>query len=32
MNAFVYIEGGPTGANSKEGIIRCREGFRKLLD
>lgn len=32
MNAFVYVEGGPSGADSKEGTIRCREGFHKLLD
>jgi hypothetical protein len=32
VNAFVYVEGGPSGADSKEGTIRCREGFHKLLD
>jgi len=31
VNAFVYVEGGPSGPHSKEGTIRCREGFHKLL-
>ena len=29
MSARVYLEG---GGNSKEGKVRCREGFRKLLE
>jgi hypothetical protein len=32
VNAYIYIEGGGTGADSKEVDIRCREGFRKLLE
>jgi hypothetical protein len=32
VSAYVYIEGGGTGAQSKEVDIRCREGFRKLLE
>ena len=32
MSAFLYLEGGGSGANSKELDIRCREGFRKLLE
>lgn len=32
MSAYLYIEGGGTGADSKEVDICCREGFRKLLD
>ena len=32
MSAYLYIEGGGTGADSKEVDIRCREGFRKLLE
>ena len=31
MSAYIYIEGGGTGEQSKEVDIRCREGFRKLL-
>jgi hypothetical protein len=31
VSAFIYIEGGGTGEQSKEVDIRCREGFRKLL-
>ena len=29
MSARVYLEG---GGNSREGKVRCREGFRKLLE
>ncbi len=29
MSARIYIEG---GGNSKEGKVRCREGFRKLFE
>ena len=32
MSAYIYIEGGGTSADSKEVDIRCREGFRKLLE
>ena len=32
MSAYLYIEGGGTGVDSKEADIRCREGFRKLLE
>jgi Domain of unknown function (DUF4276) len=32
VSAFLYIEGGGTGAGSKEVDILCREGFRKLLE
>ena len=32
MSAHLYIEGSRTGANSKEAQIRCREGFRKLIE
>lgn len=32
MSAYIYIEGGGTGAQSKETDVRCREGFRKLLE
>ncbi|MEO8657068.1 MAG: DUF4276 family protein [Bryobacteraceae bacterium] len=31
MSAALYLEGGATGPDSKELKIRCREGFRKLL-
>lgn len=31
VNARIYIEGGATGADSKESKIRCQEGFHKLL-
>lgn len=31
MSAYIYIEGGGAGEQSKEVDIRCREGFRKLL-
>ena len=29
MSARIYLEG---GGDSKDGSIRCREGFRKLLE
>jgi hypothetical protein len=32
VSAHLYIEGSKTGANSKEEQVRCREGFRKLLE
>ncbi len=32
MSAFIYLEGGATGANSKYLDIRCEEAFHKLLD
>jgi hypothetical protein len=32
VNAVIYIEGGAVGPNSKDVDIRCREGFRKLLE
>jgi hypothetical protein len=32
VNAYIYIEGGGTGEQSKEVDIRCREGFRRLLE
>jgi len=32
VSAYLYVEGGGTGADSKEVDIRCREGFRKLLE
>lgn len=32
MSAHLYIEGSRTGPNSKEAQIRCREGFRRLLE
>jgi hypothetical protein len=32
VNATLYLEGGASGADSKELQIRCREGFRKLLE
>ncbi len=32
MSAHIYIEGSRTGANSKSDQIRCREGFRKLIE
>ncbi len=31
-DTFIYLEGGGRGAHSREGDIRCREGFRKLLE
>lgn len=32
VSAKLFIEGGSKGADSKESQIRCREGFRKLLE
>ena len=32
MSAILYLEGGASGADSKELQIRCREGFRRLLE
>lgn len=32
MSAYIYIEGGGVGDQSKDLDIRCREGFRKLLE
>jgi hypothetical protein len=32
VSGFIYIEGGGTAAHSKQADIRCREGFRKLLE
>jgi hypothetical protein len=32
VNATLYLEGGATGPDSKELKIRCRQGFRKLLE
>jgi len=32
VSAYIYIEGGGVGAASKDVDIRCREGFRKLLE
>ena len=32
MSAHIYLEGGATGADSNEDKIRCRQGFRKLLE
>ena len=32
MSAHLYIEGGASGKDSKEEQIRCREGFRKLIE
>ena len=32
MSATLYLEGGASGADSKDLQIRCREGFRKLLE
>jgi len=32
VSAYIYLEGGGTGAQSKGVDIRCREGFRKLLE
>lgn len=32
MNAYIYIEGGAHGADSKNLKIRCQEAFHKLLD
>lgn len=32
MSATLYLEGGASGADSKDLQIRCREGFRRLLE
>ena len=32
MSTTLYIEGGASGPDSKDLQIRCREGFRKLLE
>jgi hypothetical protein len=32
VSAHLYIEGSKTGKNSKFDQIRCREGFRKLIE
>jgi hypothetical protein len=32
VSATLYLEGGASGADSKDLQIRCREGFRKLLE
>jgi hypothetical protein len=32
VSAYIYLEGGGAGPKSKETDIRCREGFRKLLE
>jgi hypothetical protein len=32
VSATIYIEGGASGPESREQDIRCREGFRKLLE
>ncbi len=32
MNAYLYLEGGASGANSKELSIRCQQAFHTLLD
>ena len=32
MSAHIYLEGGATAADSNEDKIRCRQGFRKLLE
>ena len=32
MSATLYLEGGATGPDSKYSQIRCREGFRRLLE
>jgi len=32
VSAYIYIEGGGAGEDSKEIDIRCREGFRRLLE
>jgi len=32
VSAKLYLEGGASGADSKELQIRCRAGFRKLLE
>ena len=32
VNAIIYVKGGGCGQDSKDVDIRCREGFRKLLE
>ncbi|MBI4027177.1 MAG: DUF4276 family protein [Verrucomicrobia bacterium] len=32
VSKYIYIEGGGTGADSKDVDIACREGFRRLLE
>jgi hypothetical protein len=32
VSAYIYLEGGGAGAQSKDVDIRCREGFRNLLE
>jgi hypothetical protein len=32
VSTYIYIEGGGAGEDSKEIDIRCREGFRRLLE
>ncbi len=32
MNDYIYLEGGASGANSKEASIRCQQAFHTLLD
>jgi hypothetical protein len=32
VSATIYLEGGASGTDSKDLQIRCREGFRKLLE
>lgn len=32
VSATLFLEGGASGPGSKELLIRCREGFRKLLE
>jgi hypothetical protein len=32
VSAILYLEGGASGADSKELQIRCRQGFRRLLE
>jgi hypothetical protein len=32
VSATIYLEGGSSGPDSKDLQIRCREGFRKLLE
>ena len=32
MSAYIYLEGGASGANSKELGIRCQQAFHTLLD
>lgn len=32
MSSTLYLEGGATGPDSKELKIRCREGFRRILE